>query len=115
MSIFANNITPTLPPDVSWNKIGYIEWKQYVEEKYQERFTNAERYAEDPIYVRWPAYSKNTLKHHYSNKKCLNEKDKMILSRVIERIYEKYGVWVKYKALMGKNKRIKTIVFYRFC
>ena len=116
MSIFTNNITPSLPSNISWNSIGYIEWEKFLQETYQERFKNtAVAWNIDPVYVRWPQYSKNTLKHQYSNKKYLNENDKMILSHVIERIYKKYGVWLKYKVNIGKNKRIKSIYFYRFC
>jgi len=119
MSIFANNITPTVPSDLSWNKIGYIEWEKYLQEKFHERvrgFWSASGLTPDPsLLPSTPPYSKNFFKRKFSNKKKLSKTDESELNEVLERIYKTYGVWVKYKVQVGNNKRIKSIVFYRFC
>ena len=118
MSIFTNNIAPTLPSNISWNKIGYIEWEKYLQEKFTERAHNlwtATVGLTDPLLPSTPSYSKKTLKRRFSNKKKLSKTDESELNEVLERIYKNYGVWVKYKVLMGDNKRIKSIHFYKFC
>jgi len=119
MSIFTDNITPTLPSDVSWNKIGYIEWEKYLQEKFHNRIRNywsAAGLTPSPLSLPIASsYSKNSLKRRFSNKKKLNKRDESELNEVLERIYKNYGVWVKYKVMIGDNKRIKSIVFYRFC
>ena len=113
MSIFANNITPTLPSDLSWNKIGYIEWEKYLQEQFIDHTRNWGDIS--GLTPNLPSYSKNVLKRKFSNKTKLDKKNESDLNEVLERIYKKYGVWVKYKVLMGDNKRIKSIYFYKFC
>jgi len=109
MSIFTNNITPTVPSNLSWNKIGYIEWEKYIQERVRKYWSTA------GLTPDTPSYSKNFFKRKFSNKKKLSKIDESELNEVLERIYKNYGVWVKYKAQLGDNKRIKSIVFYRFC
>ena len=119
MSIFANNITPTFSSDISWNKIGYIEWEKYLQEKFNEHarklwFTAASM-SDTFVGKIAPSFPKNILKRRFSNKKKLSKMDESELNEVLERIYENYGVWVKYKVVIGNNKRIKSLYFYRFC
>ena len=116
MSIFANNINPIISTNLSWNNIGYIEWIQYLKESYIKRFEGMVWFPELPYFdFSPPDYSKNIIKRSYSNKKHLDKRTEEVLSEIIKRVYEKYGVWLKYKVQIGKNKRIKSIYFYHFC
>lgn len=120
MSIFTDNIAPALPSNLSWNKIGYIEWEKYLQEKFHEHIRNlwstAALIPDPSLFPKdSPSYSKKFFKRKFSNKKKLSKIDESELNEVLERIYKNYGVWVKYKVQLDNNKRIKSIVFYRFC
>ena len=90
MSIFTNNITPTLPSDLSWNKIGYIEWEKYLQGKLSERARNlwnlwATMSVLDPSLPQTPPSFPNVLKRRFSNKKKLSKIDESELNGVLER------------------------------
>lgn len=114
MSIFANNVNNEAPSNISWDKVAYDEWidirtRGYVdgEEEAHGRFWFS--------VVQSIATTKNELKRSYQNRKRIDDRMKKELDCVIQRIYSKYGVWLKYRVQMGPNKRIKSIYFVKFC
>lgn len=123
MSIFTNNITPIQPTNRSWNKIGYEEWIAILNQKRIDRWRPENMWFsnyEDAIAYRreWRPvgpWNKNYIKRNLHQMKHLNRELQESIDKVQDTVYQKYGVWVKYKIQYGDNKRIKSIVFYRFC
>ena len=117
MSIFANNVNKEAPSNISWDKVAYDEWvdirtRGYTDDEYTAYGARGRFWYS---IVQSIATTKNELKRSYQNRKRVDEYMKKELDCVIQRIYSKYGVWLKYRVQMGPNKRIKSIYFVKFC
>lgn len=62
-----------------------------------------------------PWRTKSQMKNRYKNYKKLSKDFKKELDEVLDRIYQKYGVFAQYKIQYGSNKMIKSIYFIRVC
>ena len=118
MGIFTNNVTPTVRVDKSWNNIGYEAWIQALNESYSKGFRGSGIYwsAVDPDWRPNPWYkSKSQLKTELKQSKKLTVRHVQTLDKAVDLVYSKYGVWLKWKVQVDKNKHIKSIYFVRFC
>ena len=122
MSIFTNNVTPEAPSSANrnWNNVGYQIWLDILNNDIRGRVEYWFSYASDEEIASNSAniaqwQTKSQLKNRYKNVTKLSDKFKKELDTVIDKAYEKYGVWLKYKVQFGPNKRIKSIYFIRFC
>jgi len=117
MGIFTNNITPSIPKDTNWNNVCYdILAREYLKRRgFQTAWDRTSGHFIDVDSSDTPPYSKKDIKKMFHNMKHLPKSWKESLDNTVQRIYSKYGVWVKWKIQMGSNGRIKSIYFVKFC
>jgi len=120
MGIFTNNITPTVPKDISWNNVCYdIFARELYKRLHAETwwdYVSGQRVNIDDIESGHVSLlSQNELKRKFQNMRRLPKVYQEALQNTIDRVYSKYGVWAKWKIQMGKNGRIKSIYFVKFC
>lgn len=122
MGIFENNIKPSAPAQKNWNSVGYELWMDVLNERDYRRHGPDNLWFSDPADAaayrasyQKPWQTKNQIKRSYENRTRIGKIDAEILNEVIQSAYSKYGVWLKYRIQFGKNGRIKSIYFVRFC
>ena len=117
MSIFCNNITPSAPKDKSWNNIGYDAWIEALNESFDFDPSTSWYWGSAPIpNILTKSYnSKSELKKELKHLKKITDRQVRTLDEAVNNVYSKYGVWLKWKVQMSKNKRIKSIYFTKVC
>ena len=117
MSIFANNITPSAPKDISWNNVCYDIFTRELYKKLHGNtwldYVSGHRVDVDN-FEKLP-WNKSDIKRKLLNMRRLPKAYVDALQTTIDKIYSKYGVWTKWKVQMSKNGRIKSIYFVKFC
>ncbi len=117
MGIFTNNITPSIPVDTNWNNLCWdifsrCLWKTQYGQTWWNYSTKQRIDVMDAEGFTW---DKNAFKRKLQNMKRLPKHYQKALEETMNIIYSKYGIWTKGKVQMGKNGRIKTIHFVKFC
>ena len=124
MSIFTNNVIPSLPTGKTWNNVGYEIWIDLLNEDYDRRnnpnnmwFSSQD--ALDEYVLIWKNHrlwqTKNQIKTKLKTMRNLTRHMQECLDRVQETSYSKYGVWLKYKIQRDSRGWIKSVYFKKFC